>query len=63
MHNPVMLPEDIARFRRLIRMRHLHEDTKTRDRSRLSKRIVLLHEVIAAGLDALDHIGRRSERQ
>jgi hypothetical protein len=52
-HNPVFLADDIAVFSELVKDRGLSEDEKTDDRSKLAGRIRLLHEVIAAGLDAL----------
>lgn len=53
LHNPVLLPEDVARFADLVRSHGLTEDTKTEDRSRLAGRIKLFHEVISAGLTAV----------
>jgi hypothetical protein len=53
LHNPVLLPEDIARFAALVKARGLAEDTKTADRSRFAGRVRLLHEVIAKGIEAL----------
>ena len=52
-HNPVFLADDITAFSDLVRARGLSEDDKTDDRSKISGRIKLLHEVIKAGLDAL----------
>ena len=53
LHNPVLLPEDIARFADLVRIRGLNEENKTESRGKLAGRIVLLHEVISVGLRAL----------
>lgn len=52
-HNPVFLPENIADFAGLVRDRGFAEADKTADRSKLAGRILLLHEVIVAGLLAL----------
>jgi hypothetical protein len=53
LHNPVLLPEEVARFAELVRANGLNEETKTEDRSRLAGRVKLLHAVISAGLAAL----------
>lgn len=53
LHNPVFLPEDIARFAQLVRQRGLSEESKTDDRGKTARRITLLHEVIACGLNEL----------
>jgi hypothetical protein len=53
-HNPVFLPENIADFAALVRDRGLKEDKKPADCSKLAGRIQLLHEVIEAGLAALN---------
>lgn len=51
LHNPVLLPGDIAKFARLVKLRGLSETRKRVGRSRIAGRIILLHEVIARGLD------------
>jgi len=53
LHNPVVLPEDIARFAELVRLRGLAEQVKTEDRSKISGRVALFHEVIERGLRML----------
>ena len=53
LHNPVLLPEDIARFAELVQLRGLSEEQKTEDRSKSARRVVLFHEVIARGLEVL----------
>lgn len=53
LHNPVLLPEDIAGLADLVRKRKLNEDEKTEDRTKLAGRIQLLHKVIQAGITAL----------
>ena len=53
LHNPVLLPEDVERFASLVKQRGLSEERKTSDRSKLGGRILLLHEVLARGLQAL----------
>jgi len=52
-HNPVLLPDDIAMLARLVHLRGLAEDTKTADRSRIAGRVQLFHEVIARGFQSL----------
>jgi hypothetical protein len=52
-HNPVFLPRDIEQFARLVSERGLCETEKPNDRSKISGRIKLLHEVIERGLAAL----------
>ena len=53
LHNPVLLPDDIAKFSTLVNARGLGETTKPADRAKLAGRIQLLHEVIENGLSAL----------
>jgi hypothetical protein len=53
MHNPVLLPNDIAQLAALVRKRGLSEDQKPNDRSKLAARIQLFHEIIACGLKML----------
>ena len=53
LHNPVLLPEDVARFSELVRLRGLSEEGKTDSREGLAGRIRLLHEVISVGLRTL----------
>jgi hypothetical protein len=53
LHNPVLLPEDIKRFAKLVRSRQLAEDQKPADRKKIAGRVALFHEVIARGLAAM----------
>ncbi len=53
LHNPVFLPIDIQRFRRLVVARNLVESKKTESREMIGRRIMLLHEVIDRGLERL----------
>ena len=54
LHNPILLPEDIRSFRRLVEERVLSELSKSEsDRSALAGRIKLFHEIITRGLDEL----------
>jgi hypothetical protein len=53
LHNPVLLPEDIARLASLVKQLGLSEENKTSDRSKLGGRIMLLHEAVARGLQLL----------
>jgi hypothetical protein len=52
-HNPVILPEDIQRYARLIALRGFAEQTKNEGRSLIGGRIRLLQEVIAKGIEVL----------
>lgn len=52
-HNPVLLPEDIARFAVLVKQRGLSEKIKTEGRELIAGRVKLFHEVIACGLETL----------
>ena len=61
LHNPVFLPEDIAALARLVKARGLSEDQKGDDRRPLAGRVLLLHEVIAAGLEAIAKKQSKSE--
>jgi hypothetical protein len=54
LHNPVLLPEDVAAFANLVRNRGLDEITKPESREKIGGRIELLHEVISAGLKTLN---------
>ena len=53
LHNPVLLPQDIAAFAELVRSRDLAEDAKPSDRKRIAGRVQLLHEVISRGVAEL----------
>jgi hypothetical protein len=53
LHNPVLLPDDIAKFAQLIKIRGLNENQKIESREKLGGRIMLLHEIIERGLDFL----------
>lgn len=52
-HNPVLLPEDVARFAELVKQRGLSELVKTESRKPIAGRVALFHEVIARGLASL----------
>ena len=54
LHNPVLLPDDVARFAALVRAAGLAETEKPGDRTKLAGRIKLLHDVIDGGLRALE---------
>lgn len=53
LHNPVLLPEDIKRFAKLVRERGLSEDRKSEDRRPLAGRIKLLQEVLSCGIQLI----------
>jgi hypothetical protein len=53
LHNPVLLPEDIANLAYLVKERGLSEEQKEADRSKLAGRVMLLHEALARGLQSL----------
>ena len=48
LHNPVVLPDDLAKLRELVHLRGLAEGKKPRDRTQLAGRIKLFREVIGA---------------
>lgn len=60
LHNPVLTPSDLTRFRRLVEARGLSEWQKTEDRQALGERIKLFHEVVEAGLIALEAAGAQN---
>lgn len=53
LHNPVLLPADVACLAELVQLRGYFEEHKSADRSRLGGRVQLLHEAIARGLAAV----------
>jgi hypothetical protein len=53
LHNPVLLPEDVASFAELVRMGNLTEEVKPGDHEKIAGRIMLFHEVIKRGLATL----------
>lgn len=53
LHNPVLLPRDFVRLRRLVVSRGLAERTKPRNSTKLAGRIRLFHAVIEIGLKTL----------
>ena len=54
LHNPVLLPEDIRLFKKLVQQRGFSEEDKTESKELLGKRIELFHEAISLGLKALN---------
>lgn len=54
LHNPILLPDDIARFATIVKKRGLHETAKTDSRNKIAGRIELLHQVIERGLKELE---------
>jgi hypothetical protein len=63
LHNPVLLPEDVALFAELVRMRNLEETVKPADYPKIAGRVVLFHEVIALGLKLLHETERAKSRR
>lgn len=53
LHNPVLLPTDLAIFRELVRRFDLAETEKPVHPGKLAGRIKLLHEVLHQGLEAM----------
>jgi hypothetical protein len=53
LHNPVLTHDDVRHFAELVRLRDLHEDEKSEDRSKLAGRIKLFQEVIERGIERL----------
>lgn len=58
LHNPVILPADLAAFAELVRLRGLDEAVKNSGREKLAGRIALFHEVLAAGIERLLELER-----
>ena len=52
-HNPVLLPADIALFADLVKQRGFSEKVKTESREPIAGRIALFHEVISSGIASL----------
>ena len=52
-HNPVLLPDDIAALASLVRLRGLSEMKKAESREPIAGRIQLFHEIIKKGLEQL----------
>lgn len=63
LHNPVLLPEDVACFAELVRLRDLSERMKPEDRSKIAGRIALFHEVITRGLKLLHDEVKENEHR
>lgn len=53
LHNPILLPEDVKNFSKLVRKRGYDEVEKPEHRVQIAGRIKLLHEIIEAGLKQL----------
>jgi hypothetical protein len=53
LHNPVLLPDDVAILAELIRRRALNEDDKPSGRDKIAGRVQLFQEVISGGLRSL----------
>jgi len=60
LHNPVLLPGDIARLCELVRLRGLREGEKSKDRSLIAGRVRLLQEAISIGIQELLERARAS---
>lgn len=58
LHNPVLLPDDLKTFARIVRSRGLTENTKPDSRDKIALRIVLFHEAIQRGLEIIDKENR-----
>ncbi len=54
LHNPVLLPEDIEMFSRIVRDRELNEEKKKEGKEKIAGRIQLFHEVIRRGLKEIE---------
>ena len=52
LHNPVLLPQDVANLAELVRLNGLAEKQKT-DRNKQRDRIILFQRAISIGLDTL----------
>lgn len=63
LHNPVLLPEDVAAFATLVRDHGLDEDQKPQTAELIAGRVRLFHDVIRAGLAALAQEGQSVERE
>ena len=59
LHNPVLLPDDVELFARIVRRLGAHEARKTADRRNVAKRIAILHRAISLGLEAIEREHRR----
>jgi hypothetical protein len=60
LHNPVLLPEDIALFADLVEKHGYAEEQKSSDRTKLAGRVQLLQEVLRRGLASLAKAPRGS---
>ena len=50
LHNPVMLPDDINAFSKLVHLMGLSENKKNKDKTKIAGRIKLMHKIISRGL-------------
>jgi len=62
LHNPVLLPDDVAALAKLIQQNGLSEITKPESREKIAGRIALFHDVIAAGLKGLTQGPRKTTK-
>jgi hypothetical protein len=53
LHNPVLLPEDVSGFTKLVKSHRLNEKKKTKSKEKLAGRIELLHKALALGINKL----------
>ena len=62
LHNPVMLPNEINAFSKLVHLMGLSENKKTEDKTKIAGRIKLMHKIISRGLKEMleDEDGRNS---
>jgi len=53
LHNPILLPEDVRAFAKLVKERGCTETKKPEHKQQIAARILLLHDVISAGIQQL----------
>jgi hypothetical protein len=59
LHNPVLLPDDVERFRELVQLAGLSEDRKSTSKTLMAGRIQLFQSIIARGIEELLTESRR----
>ena len=55
LHNPILLPDDIAKLRQCFVQKGITETEKTNDRILAARRVALLHEVIQRGISSMQN--------
>lgn len=55
LHNPILLPNDIERFSKIVEARAIGENAKEESFGKIAERVKLFHEIIEKGLKEIEN--------